>query len=162
MSEKKQPVDLGLLEEDDEFEEFPAEGRLENGEAEKRRGRTNAGLSQRLVWVCASLVWVRRGLKASQSKLLAFQRWNYSSYHPQPIQLDGIRGSRSRDPFFQSRPPSHVSCLVPREELPLPRGILKEVPGVVDGGPASLSLVREEVKTFRGAKESRVLSETEA
>nr|CAI9699493.1 unnamed protein product [Rangifer tarandus platyrhynchus] len=25
MSEKKQPVDLGLLEEDDEFEEFPAE-----------------------------------------------------------------------------------------------------------------------------------------
>lgn len=26
MSEKKQPVDLGLLEEDDEFEEFPAEG----------------------------------------------------------------------------------------------------------------------------------------
>ena len=27
MSEKKQPVDLGLLEEDDEFEEFPAEGR---------------------------------------------------------------------------------------------------------------------------------------
>ncbi|PNI42158.1 SEM1 isoform 15 [Pan troglodytes] len=28
MSEKKQPVDLGLLEEDDEFEEFPAEGQL--------------------------------------------------------------------------------------------------------------------------------------
>lgn len=28
MSEKKQPVDLGLLEEDDEFEEFPAEGNL--------------------------------------------------------------------------------------------------------------------------------------
>lgn len=27
MSEKKQPVDLGLLEEDDEFEEFPAEGK---------------------------------------------------------------------------------------------------------------------------------------
>lgn len=27
MSEKKQTVDLGLLEEDDEFEEFPAEGR---------------------------------------------------------------------------------------------------------------------------------------
>lgn len=53
MSEKKQPVDLGLLEEDDEFEEFPAEGRLENGEAE--RG-TNAGFSQRLVWVRASLV----------------------------------------------------------------------------------------------------------
>ncbi len=26
MSEKKQTVDLGLLEEDDEFEEFPAEG----------------------------------------------------------------------------------------------------------------------------------------
>ncbi|XP_040820746.1 26S proteasome complex subunit SEM1 isoform X1 [Ochotona curzoniae] len=25
MSEKKQPADLGLLEEDDEFEEFPAE-----------------------------------------------------------------------------------------------------------------------------------------
>ena len=25
MSEKKQPVDLGLLEEDDKFEEFPAE-----------------------------------------------------------------------------------------------------------------------------------------
>uniref|UniRef100_A0ACB8FUZ0 26S proteasome complex subunit n=1 Tax=Sphaerodactylus townsendi TaxID=933632 RepID=A0ACB8FUZ0_9SAUR len=25
MSEKKQPVDLGLLEEDNEFEEFPAE-----------------------------------------------------------------------------------------------------------------------------------------
>lgn len=28
MSEKKQTVDLGLLEEDDEFEEFPAEGKL--------------------------------------------------------------------------------------------------------------------------------------
>lgn len=28
MSEKKQTVDLGLLEEDDEFEEFPAEGEL--------------------------------------------------------------------------------------------------------------------------------------
>lgn len=27
MSEKKQTVDLGLLEEDDEFEEFPAEGK---------------------------------------------------------------------------------------------------------------------------------------
>lgn len=27
MSDKKQTVDLGLLEEDDEFEEFPAEGR---------------------------------------------------------------------------------------------------------------------------------------
>ncbi|XP_048416825.1 26S proteasome complex subunit SEM1 [Stegostoma tigrinum] len=26
MSDKKAPVDLGLLEEDDEFEEFPAEG----------------------------------------------------------------------------------------------------------------------------------------
>lgn len=26
MSDKKQTVDLGLLEEDDEFEEFPAEG----------------------------------------------------------------------------------------------------------------------------------------
>ncbi|XP_032898242.1 26S proteasome complex subunit SEM1 isoform X1 [Amblyraja radiata] len=26
MSDKKPPVDLGLLEEDDEFEEFPAEG----------------------------------------------------------------------------------------------------------------------------------------
>lgn len=30
MSEKKQTVDLGLLEEDDEFEEFPAEGRALN------------------------------------------------------------------------------------------------------------------------------------
>lgn len=28
MSEKKQTVDLGLLEEDDEFEEFPAEGKF--------------------------------------------------------------------------------------------------------------------------------------
>lgn len=28
MSDKKQTVDLGLLEEDDEFEEFPAEGKL--------------------------------------------------------------------------------------------------------------------------------------
>lgn len=28
MSEKKQTVDLGLLEEDDEFEEFPAEGKI--------------------------------------------------------------------------------------------------------------------------------------
>ncbi|XP_036182873.1 LOW QUALITY PROTEIN: 26S proteasome complex subunit SEM1 [Myotis myotis] len=28
MSEKKQPVDLGLLEEDDEFEEFPAKAGL--------------------------------------------------------------------------------------------------------------------------------------
>ncbi len=27
MSDKKQTVDLGLLEEDDEFEEFPAEGK---------------------------------------------------------------------------------------------------------------------------------------
>lgn len=28
MTDKKQTVDLGLLEEDDEFEEFPAEGKL--------------------------------------------------------------------------------------------------------------------------------------
>lgn len=28
MSDKKQTVDLGLLEEDDEFEEFPAEGKF--------------------------------------------------------------------------------------------------------------------------------------
>lgn len=40
MSEKKQPVDLGLLEEDDEFEEFPAEGaeRAERGGWRKRSG----------------------------------------------------------------------------------------------------------------------------
>lgn len=40
MSEKKQPVDLGLLEEDDEFEEFPAEGAewAERGGREKRNG----------------------------------------------------------------------------------------------------------------------------
>lgn len=36
MSEKKQPVDLGLLEEDDEFEEFPAEG-ISGGEGRDMR-----------------------------------------------------------------------------------------------------------------------------
>lgn len=45
MSEKKQPVDLGLLEEDDEFEEFPAEGkRLGPGFWASRR------LTQALGW----------------------------------------------------------------------------------------------------------------
>lgn len=38
MAEKKQPVDLGLLEEDDEFEEFPAEG-ARRGWGEGPRGR---------------------------------------------------------------------------------------------------------------------------
>lgn len=33
MSEKKQPADLGLLEEDDEFEEFPAEGSRADGDS---------------------------------------------------------------------------------------------------------------------------------
>lgn len=70
MSEKKQPVDLGLLEEDDEFEEFPAEGRLENGEAgrENQRGFLAAArLGLRLVGLRLGM---RRGLKDSQSKLL--------------------------------------------------------------------------------------------
>lgn len=39
MSEKKQPVDLGLLEEDDEFEEFPAEGAGRGGDGTGRDGK---------------------------------------------------------------------------------------------------------------------------
>lgn len=42
MSEKKQPVDLGLLEEDDEFEEFPAEGAGWGGDG-KRGGWGGGG-----------------------------------------------------------------------------------------------------------------------
>lgn len=41
MSEKKQPVDLGLLEEDDEFEEFPAEGAGWGGDG--KRGSLGGG-----------------------------------------------------------------------------------------------------------------------
>lgn len=44
MSEKKQTVDLGLLEEDDEFEEFPAEGKF-------RRQQFNVTI---LSWKCFS------------------------------------------------------------------------------------------------------------
>jgi hypothetical protein len=49
MSEKKQPVDLGLLEEDDEFEEFPAEG-----------NRPGPGLLGRADGDSASRWWWRR------------------------------------------------------------------------------------------------------
>lgn len=49
MSEKKQPVDLGLLEEDDEFEEFPAEGNRQA--ARWDRGLRWGGVGPAL-WVC--------------------------------------------------------------------------------------------------------------
>ncbi|KAF3819137.1 hypothetical protein GH733_013287 [Mirounga leonina] len=56
MSEKKQPVDLGLLEEDDEFEEFPAEG-----------NRLGPGL-----WAARTVTqasgWSRRGCLGSASR----------------------------------------------------------------------------------------------
>lgn len=52
MSEKKQPVDLGLLEEDDEFEEFPAEGAGRGGDGTggeaRRRGRGGRRRRRRL------------------------------------------------------------------------------------------------------------------
>lgn len=66
MSEKKQPVDLGLLEEDDEFEEFPAEGnRLARGlwaartvtkvsEWRRRGWKGSAGRHPREVWTPAT------------------------------------------------------------------------------------------------------------
>lgn len=43
MSEKKQPVDLGLLEEDDEFEEFPAEGAERVGDGRSGGGASSGG-----------------------------------------------------------------------------------------------------------------------
>lgn len=45
MSEKKQPVDLGLLEEDDEFEEFPAEGAGRGGDGTGRDGKRGSSSS---------------------------------------------------------------------------------------------------------------------
>uniref|UniRef100_A0A8C3TG68 Uncharacterized protein n=1 Tax=Catharus ustulatus TaxID=91951 RepID=A0A8C3TG68_CATUS len=47
MSEKKQPVDLGLLEEDDEFEEFPAEGAGRGRHGTGRDARTRQAAAWR-------------------------------------------------------------------------------------------------------------------